>query len=99
MNTFDAGKRALDQRPWPTRQELVDADAELRRLRQLERRVRAIVSYYDDDDLAAHLAAAVDGQPTYHPDGVVRPVWVNHKLVDSFRELRRELLGVDPSTA
>lgn len=84
-----------DPRPYPSRQEIIDADAELRRLRNLERRVHAIVAYYDAADLAAHLAAAVDGGPTYSPEGTVRPVWINHKLVDTFRELRRELLGVE----
>lgn len=64
---------------------------ELRRLAQLERRLRAIVGYYDDEDLAAHVAAAVDGGETNSEEGVVRKVWVNHKLVESIRELRREL--------
>lgn len=64
---------------------------ELVRLRHLERRVKAIVGYYDPADLAAHLAAALDGGKTYDPDGVVRAVWVNHKLVDAFRSLYVDL--------
>jgi hypothetical protein len=64
---------------------------ELRRLRNLERRVKAIVGYYAPEDLAAHLAAALDGGPTYSTEGVVRSVWVNHKLVDSIRSLYDEL--------
>jgi hypothetical protein len=72
---------------WPA----VSDELELRRLRNLERRVRAIVGYYSPEDLAAHLAASLDGGPTYSPDGVVRGVWVNHKLVDSFRSLYVEL--------
>lgn len=53
--------------------------------------VRAIVSYYSDTDLAAHLAALDDEGLTYSPDGVVRKVWINHKLVDCFAELRKDL--------
>lgn len=83
--------------PYPTRQEIVDADAELRRLRNLERRVQAIVGYYTPEDLAAHVAAALDGGPTYDPAGVVRSVWVNHKLVDSIRSLYRELWPDEPA--
>ena len=74
----------------------MDGD-ELIRLRQLERRVRAIVGYYQPEDLAAHVAAALDGGPTYHPDGVVRSVWVNHKLVDTIRALYRELWPDEPA--
>jgi hypothetical protein len=66
-------------------------DAELLRLRNLERRVKAIVGYYTPEDLAAHIAAALDGGKTYSFDGVVRSVWVNHKLVESFRSLYVEL--------
>lgn len=75
---------------------LAELNADRMRLRQLERRLRALLGYYDPEDLAAHVAAAVDGGPTYHPDGVVRPVWINHKLVDAIRELRRELFPDEP---
>lgn len=67
------------------------------RLRHLERRVKAILGYYTPEDLAAHVAAALDGGPTYDPDGVVRSVWVNHKLVDSIRSLYRELWPDEPA--
>jgi hypothetical protein len=70
--------------------------AELRRLTNLERRVKAIIGYYTPEDLAAHLAAALDGGETYNIDGVVRSVWVNHKLVDSFRTLYVELFPERP---
>lgn len=63
---------------------------ELVRLQGIERRVKAVVGYYTDEDLASHVAAAVDGGPIYSPDGVVRKVWVNHKLAGLFRELRKE---------
>lgn len=61
------------------------------RLTSLERRLAAILSYYTAEDLAAHLAAAVDGEPIYSEDGVVRKVWVNHKLAGLFQELREEM--------
>lgn len=71
---------------------------EIVRLRQLERRVQAIVGYYTPEDLAAHVAAALDGGPTYNlGEGVVRSVWVNHKLVDSIRSLYRELWPDEPA--
>lgn len=73
-----------------------ELNADRMRLRTLERRLRAILGYYDAEDLAAHVAAAVDGGPTYDPAGVVRPVWINHKLVDTIRELRRELFPDEP---
>lgn len=63
------------------------------RLQKIERICRAIVSYNTNEDLAANLAAASDGGPTYSEEGVVRKVWVNHKLAASFKELR-EALGL-----
>ena len=60
-------------------------------LEKIERITQAIVSYYSDVDLAAHLSALDDEGLTYSPDGVVRKVWINHKLVDAFSELRKEL--------
>lgn len=71
-------------------QNLVERD-NYQKLRRLETRVRAIVAYYDDEDLAAHLTAAMDGGETYSTEGVVRKVWINHKLVETFRELREQL--------
>lgn len=64
---------------------------ELIRLRRLEIRFRAILSYYTDTDLANHLTALHDGGETDNFDKPVRPVWLNHKLVASFRSLQEEM--------
>lgn len=65
--------------------------SELHRLKDLERRIRAVVGYYSNTDLAAHLAASQDGGEVYSPDGVVRKVWINHKLCAAFDQLREDL--------
>lgn len=60
-------------------------------LEKLERKVRALCSYYSEDDLAAHLSIACAGTDVVNEDGTVQKVWVNRKLVTSFRDLRRDL--------
>lgn len=63
-------------------------------LEKLERKVRVLCSYYSEHDLAAHLSLACAGTDVINEDGTVQKVWVNRKLVASFRDLRRDL-GLD----
>lgn len=63
-------------------------------LERIERKVRALCAYYTPDDLAAHLSLAVAGNEVINEAGTVQKVWVNRKLVDSFRQLRKDL-GLD----
>jgi hypothetical protein len=66
------------------------SDAEYLRLRNLERRIRAIVSYYSDNDIAAHVTVETIGEEI-NSGNTVQKVWVNRKLVAAIGELRKEL--------